>query len=229
MKLVITFIYAMCFFSSALAQDSILTNTVRIDTPQYLKNPLYQQALGLYEINKLKQADIIMLGNSNVYGANWNELLGRTNVVNRGITSDIIEGYISRLNYVITLNPRIVFICGGLNDVYNWIPVSRIMNNYIFLIEQLRKRGIIVVVQSTFNVLSSWPSADTRNPEIDQLNALLKEYCKKEDVEFLDLIPLMTRRGSFREEYANSWGHINPKGYKVWGDQVDRILRKLGF
>lgn len=229
MKLLITCIFIVFGYSSIFAQDSIMTNTVQVDTPQYLKNPLYHQALGLYEINKLKQVDIVMLGNSSVYGANWNELLGRPNVVNRGITSDVIEGYISRLNYVITLNPKIVFICGGLNDVYNWIPVSQIMKDYTFLIEQIRKRGIIVVVQSTFNVLSSWPSADTRNPEIDQLNILLKDYCKNEGVEFLDLIPLMSRKGAFREEYANAWGHINPKGYKVWGDQVDRILRKLGF
>ena len=226
-KLTIFLIFVVV--SIAAGQDSIITNTTYVDTPQYLKNPLYHQAVGLYDISKIMQADIVMLGNSNIYGADWGELLGRTNVANRGVTSDVIEGYISRLNYVVTLNPKVVFISGGLNDVYNWIPVETIMNDYIFLIEQLRKRGIIVVVQSTFSVTSKWYSADTRNPEIDKLNKLLKDYCKKEAIEFLDLVPFMSRKGAFREEYTNSWGHINPKGYKIWADQVDRVLKKLGF
>ncbi|MBZ0199023.1 MAG: hypothetical protein K8H86_04085 [Ignavibacteriaceae bacterium] len=222
-------IYLLLLAPLAFSQNEIVSIPTKVDTPQYLKNPLYHQALGLYEISRIKQADIVMLGNSNIYGADWSELLGRTNVVNRGITSDVIEGYISRLNYVVTLNPKIVFISGGLNDVYNWFPLSVIMSNYTFLVEQLKKRGIIVVVQSTFHVLSSWHAADTRNPEIDKLNILLKDYCKKEGVEFIDLVPLMSRKGAFREEYANSWGHINPRGYKVWADQVDKVLRKLGF
>lgn len=225
----LTVLLVLVVASIAAGQDSIAPNTTYIDTPQYLKNPIYHQAIGLYEIYKLKQADIVMLGNSNISGADWGELLGRTNVANRGITSDVIEGYVSRLNFIVTLNPKVVFISGGLNDVYNWIPVETILNDYIFLIEQLRKRGIIVVVQSTFNVISSYPSADTRNPEIDKLNRQLKEYCKKEAIEFIDLIPFMSRKGAFREEYTNPWGHINPKGYKIWADQVDRVLKKLGL
>jgi len=34
-----------------------------------------------------------MLGNSITHGAAWNELLGRSNVVERGISSDVLRGY----------------------------------------------------------------------------------------------------------------------------------------
>jgi lysophospholipase L1-like esterase len=28
---------------------------------------------------------------------------------------------------------------------------------------------------------------------------------------------------------VNSWGHLNAKGYKIWANEVDKVLKKLGF
>ena len=37
-----------------------------------------------------------MLGNSNTYGVDWVELLDREGIINRGIGSDITEGFLNR-------------------------------------------------------------------------------------------------------------------------------------
>ena len=63
----------------------------------YLKNRFYHQQLGLYEIYRTTHSDVVMLGNSITFGADWNELLGRTSVVNRGIVSDNTFGILSRM------------------------------------------------------------------------------------------------------------------------------------
>ena len=90
-----------------------------------------------------------MLGNSITHGASWPELLGRSNVVERGIPSDVLRGYWARINDIYKLNPKIVFIMGGLNDIYNWTPVEEIYTVYIRIINDMRARKIIPVIQST--------------------------------------------------------------------------------
>jgi len=199
------------------------------DSAYFAKNPLYIQETGLYEIYKTKKADIVMLGDSNVRGADWNELLGREKVVGRGITSDVIEGYLSRLNYVIKLKPKVCFIIGGLNDVYSWIPLENIIQNYTRLIQELKSKGIIVVVQSAIYTTKEWPNSENRNPEVQKLNSLLKEYCSNEKIHYIDLNSNMSTGLYINSNLVNSWGHLNAKGYKIWANEVDKVLKKLGF
>lgn len=207
--------------------DYLLAN--QQDSAYYSKNPLYIQEVGLYQIYKTKKADIVMLGDSNIRGADWNELLGREKVVGRGITSDVVEGYLSRLNYVTKLNPKVCFIIGGLNDVYSWIPLENILQNYIRLIQELKSKGIIVVVQSAIYTTKEWPNSENRNPEVRKLNNLLKEYCSNEKIHFIDLNEKMSTGLYINSNLVNSWGHLNANGYKIWAIEVDKLLKKLGF
>lgn len=199
-----------------------------IDSTTFRDNPNYIQELSLFEVYRTEQADIVLLGDSNIKGADWGELLGRKNVISRGVVSDVIEGYIARLNFVFNLEPKVVIINGGLNDVYSWIPVEKIFQNYVQLIELIKKKNITVVVQSTFHVITTWPQAEDRNKEIDKLNLVVEEYCKKNKIPFLNLTPMMSRNGAFKLELTNSWGHINGRGYKIWANELDKLLLILG-
>ncbi|MBS3945412.1 MAG: hypothetical protein KGZ42_07935, partial [Melioribacter sp.] len=87
------------------------------DTLKYRTNPNYELQTKMFGLYKTSQADIIMLGNSLTAGANWGELLGRSNAVGRGIPGDIIQGYNVRVNDILKLKPKIVFVLGGLNDI----------------------------------------------------------------------------------------------------------------
>ncbi|MFT4019161.1 MAG: hypothetical protein QM668_19515 [Agriterribacter sp.] len=43
-------------------------------------------------------------------------------MANRGIGSDVTEGYINRINDIFELEPKICFIEGGVNDLARNIP-----------------------------------------------------------------------------------------------------------
>src|ERR1017187_5798507 len=101
----------------------------------YLKNENYMVQIGMYKQFKTTQADVVMLGNSLTFNANWNEFLGRNNIANRGIHSDITAGYLHRLSYVYRLKPKICFIEGGVNDLYAGFSVSDIFDNYSKIID----------------------------------------------------------------------------------------------
>ncbi|MCF8261766.1 MAG: hypothetical protein K9J12_13390 [Melioribacteraceae bacterium] len=193
------------------------------------KNPNYVQQMGLYKIYKLKSANIVMLGNSITHGANWNELLGRTDVVERGITSDILLGYLNRLEFVTDLNPKVCFVMGGINDIYNWRPVEQIFEDYKKLIIRLKIRGIQPVIQSTLYVGKKWPSSDDRNQEVKKFNSLLENYAKQEKLVFVDLNSEMSFLGYLKENLTYDGIHLNANGFKIWAERVEKTIKELGI
>ncbi|MEG8990805.1 GDSL-type esterase/lipase family protein [Ignavibacteria bacterium 4148-Me] len=205
------------------------------DTEKYKTNPNYNLQISMFEIYKTKQADIVMLGNSLTAGANWSELLGRPNVVARAIPGDILPGFYARLNYIFRLNPKIVFILGGLNDIYNWTPVEEIYYNYIRIITALQTKGIIPVIQSTTYAAKDYakdfggtPEINAgRNREVDKLNKLLYEYAKKNKIDYIDINSKLSTGDKFlRPDVTWDGVHLNAEGYKIWAEEVEKILIK---
>ncbi|HRI46486.1 MAG TPA: GDSL-type esterase/lipase family protein [Ignavibacteriaceae bacterium] len=195
--------------------------------PSFKKNPLYIQEVELYEVYETKKANIVMLGDSHIQGANWGELLGRNDVVNRGVTSDVLEGYVARLPYVTKLNPKVCFIMGGLNDVYMWIPIDKIIIQYSILINELKKNKIKVVIHSALYPAEGADNPSDRNKIVSELNILLRELAEKENIIFIDLNEKMSRNMFTKKELTNSWYHLNAKGYEIWRDEVQRVLKLL--
>ena len=208
--------------------------TIAPDTLRYKQNPLYNQMLSLYDVYKPRQIDIIMLGNSLTHGASWNDLLGRTSLIEMGIPSDVLRGYLARVSYVLRHKPKIVFIMGGLNDIYNWTPVEDIYKVYVRLINELRAKNIIVVIQSTTYSARNYgkeyggtPESNAgRNREADKLNKLLADYTKNNKLDYIDLLPFLTRGGYLKEELSWDGIHFRAEAYRLWGREVEKILQK---
>lgn len=237
-------IIGMIFVTSVDYYAKNLAHNGREDSTYVNQNPIYGRQIELYKIYKPKQVNIVMLGNSLTHGVAWNELLGRNDVVERGIVSDGLDGFLNRMDYVYKLKPSVVFIMGGANDVYNWVPVDEILLKYIQVINGLKARNIKVVIQS---VLYSWKTygadwlkqnspeinpADYntgRNKEIEKLNKQLKSYAVKNGIEFIDLNKIMTRGNFLRPELTWDGIHLKASGYSIWGKEVEKTLRKLGY
>lgn len=199
------------------------------DTARYLKNPNYLHEIELYKSYKMKQADVVMMGNSITHGANWNQLLDRDNVIEQGIPSDITEGYLNRMEYVYNMRPKVVFIMGGINDIYNWIPVEEILRNYKMILSGLRVRGITPIIQSTLYAGKTWPSSADRNKVVDKLNDQLRGYAIKNNIEFIDLNKSMSSGNYLKPQLTHDGLHLNARGFRIWASEVDKVLAKKGL
>jgi lysophospholipase L1-like esterase len=234
MKKTILFIIISLISLSVSAQSS----------NNYLNNPIYQRKIDFYKIYKPKDVKIVMLGNSLTHGVDWNMLLGRNDVAEMGIVSDIISGFYNRLYYVTKIKPQVCFILGGLNDIYQWIPVQQIFEDYTKVVERLQRNGITVVIQSTLYAGREWgkdwieknnPKLNhvevnaERNTQVDLLNSMLKEYAEKNNIEFIDLNSKMSRGNFLRSELTYDGAHLTAAGYKIWGSEVEQVLKKLGL
>lgn len=205
------------------------TNLNAQDTPLYLKNKNYSIQVGMYELFVNQQADIVMLGNSLTYNANWNEILDRKNIASRGIVGDLTSGYLHRLHYVYKLKPKLCFIEGGVNDIYENIPVQEIFNNHKNIIDTLKQHNIIPVIQSALFVSPKWHHAAEKNKEIEKLNELLIDFAKKNSIMFLDINSLVSENGLLRDDLTYDGVHLNAKGYALWAPEVNKVMLMYGL
>lgn len=240
----ITFDQYFCFaavflflslFSAKMYSQNSKSGLPAKDTARYRTNPTYPLQQAMFDLYKTRQADIVMLGNSLTHGAAWNELLGRSNVVERGIPGDVLYGYEARINSIYKLNPKIVFIMGGLNDVYNWTPVEDIFAVYTRILSGLKSRNIIVVIQSTTYTAKAYgkdyggtPEGNFgRNREVDKLNKLLADYAKRNNIDYIDVNAFTSGKDGFlRPEVAYDGIHFKAEGFKIWAREVEKVLEK---
>ena len=232
-------IFAAAFlFITTLSAQNAKTAPPTKDTLRYRTNPNYQLQNSMYDLYRPHQADIVMFGNSLTHGAAWNELLGRSNVAERGITSDVLYGYEARLGSIYKLNPKIVFVMGGLNDIYNWTPVDDIFSIYIRIIKALQSKNIIPVIQSTTYAAKTYgkeyggtPETNFgRNREVDKLNKLLLDYARKNNLDYIDInTPTAGKDGFLRPELTWDGIHFKADAYRIWAREIEKVLAKYNL
>ncbi len=193
----------------------------------YLKSSTYKNLTAMFELSKLKQADIVMLGNSITYGGNWNELLGRTDVANRGIGGDNTLGTLHRMKYVYNLKPKVCFIMTGINDIYADAPMEIIFNNYKAIIDTLRLHKITPIIQSTLHVNPKWKRSEEKNKEVTLLNSLLFDYAVKEKITYINVDSILSTNNILNDEYTTDGVHLTAQAYEKWRDLLEPILKKL--
>jgi lysophospholipase L1-like esterase len=185
-------------------------------TYSYKDNPQYDNQTNLYPFYK-KKGKIVMLGNSITYRVNWSELLNRNDVINRGIGSDITEGFLNRLEYVYNVEPEICYIMGGVNDIGLKVPQEETVGNIKKLIDSLKHHGIIPVLQSVLYVAEYHKNYLISNQRIASLNEELKKVAAESKITFLDLNAHLSSDNKLIKEYALKDGvHLTGAGYEKW-------------
>ncbi len=195
-------------------------------THKYTDNPKFEVRRSLFAVYHPINTKIVMLGDSITYQAAWNELLGRNDIANRGIASDITEGFLARMSDVYKLNPEMCFIMGGINDIGKGIPTKVIFENYIKLINALKDNNIKPVIQSTLYVSNKSYDWKAMNMRVDELNALLKEYAYANGVSFIDVNSELSMNGSLNLSYTYDGVHLLGNGYAKWKQLILKELRE---
>jgi len=164
--------------------------------------------------------NIVMLGNSITYEGNWNEMLGRTDVANRGISGDVTQGMKVRLGTVLQLKPKIIFLEAGINDILSGYDLSQIKANYQQLLETIVLKGVKPVVTLTFYTRYEPES----NNDVDELNRYLKAYCAENQIQVIDLSEQFNEDGRLKKDVTHDGVHLNANGYRLWAEKVKKVL-----
>src|SRR5688572_5476925 len=174
-------------------------------------------------------ADIIFLGNSITAGTDWNELLGNTQVRNRGISGDITFGILERLDEVTAGKPAKVFILIGINDISRNVPDSVITGNYRLMIRRIKKTSPATKIyfHTLMPVNNAFPARNHFNKDehILYVNEQLKKIAAEEKITLIDLYPhFLDAEKKLDKQYTMDGLHLNAVGYKVWASLLKQYL-----
>jgi lysophospholipase L1-like esterase len=195
-------------------------------------NPQYTEQTGFYTLFR-SQANIVMLGDSHYYRIHWNELLGRSDVANRGIGSDITEGYLNRMNSVLSAGPKICFIEGGGNDIFWKVPVDTILQHIRQITHILKAHQVTPVLTALFFAGHDFIHNDSSkyNNQVALLNEGLHRMALTDTLPIIDINSLLIDKDRYlRKEFVRGDGiHLTSAAYAIWRDSVNAVLRQEGF
>lgn len=201
---------------------------------KYIENAWLPTRL-LYQSDNvnLKQSRIVFTGNSLVQlfvpELMQKEFPGER-VVNRGIGGDMTETLLTRIeDDVLVLQPDIIVIEIGGNDMIQGKCLSIIQNNVLKIVEKIQASK----PQTQIYFMAVPP---TRVRELNQIvpvfNLFLNQIAYKyKNVKYIEVWDVMRDVDSptLREEYIRPNKdplHFNEKGYEVWGEKLRPYLKK---
>jgi lysophospholipase L1-like esterase len=173
------------------------------------------------------EADVVMLGDSLTDGAEWREMFPEQRIVNRGIDGDTTEGVLARLDDILLLQPKVVFVMIGINDFADPLrSADAVFLTYQSIVSRLNRSGIRVVAQSTLpcnEAKGAWKSCTAINVRIRQLNTHLATLTSPH-VTFVDMVPLLAGSRGLRQELTYDGVHLNGQAYQIWKDAIARFM-----
>lgn len=219
-------------FCTTLLYTAVLSQTVKWDSTFRPNN--YELKVELFKTFPNKKTDIIFLGNSITAGTDWMELLGRTDVRNRGISGDITFGVLERLQEVTEGKPAKVFILIGINDISRNIPDSLIVGNYQKIIQRIKKESpstkiYFHTLMPVNNEFTQFKNHYNKDEHILYVNEQLKKMGAREKITVIDLYPhFLNADKKLDKKYTIDGLHLTAAGYKVWATilQKGKYLEK---
>lgn len=206
----------------ALTFSLMLAGTAVCALPAQAQDDYWKIRTSLFEVLPVGSDDIVFLGNSITDGGEFQELLGRSDVKNRGIRSDVIDGVRKRLNQITRWHPRKIFLLIGINDISHGLTVKQLATRYESLVKDIRTQSpdTKLYVQSVMPINNSfgrYRNLKGREGVIAPLNAELKKIAERNGARYIELGPaLRDKSGHLRRDYTFDGLHLNGAGYKAW-------------
>ena len=182
--------------------------------------------LGYFEsINKKPiQGQIVFFGDSLTDFFPIHEFFPNRTMYNRGIAADTTSQLLDRIDNVIALQPKIIFLQIGTNDLGKGKSPKFIVANILKIATRLQKDipGVKLYVLSLYPInrgrkfLSFITCMLRTNKAIVKINRLLKAAVESQQIPYIDIHPLLTdAKGKFARDYTVEGLHLSGKGYEV--------------
>jgi lysophospholipase L1-like esterase len=181
---------------------------------------------------KTNENRVVFMGNSITIG--WShhqpEFFEDKPYVNRGISGQTTPQMLVRFRQdVIDLNPKVVVILAGTNDIAgNTGPSSleMIADNLMSMAELAEANDIKVVLCSVLPAFDyPWRKGLKPNEKIPALNNMIEEYARRKGFVYLDYFSAMTDgNNGLRQDLGSDGVHPNKKGYELMAPLAEKAI-----
>lgn len=218
----LTFIFFVFLFATTLTfgQDWANLNRFRNENAQ----------LGLPLPNENR---VVFMGNSITEG--WSKFnpdffVGKS-YINRGISGQTTPQMLVRFRAdVINLNPKIVVILAGTNDIAGntgFSTLEMIMENIISMTELAKANNVKVILCSVLPAFDyPWKTGLNPSEKIAKLNEMIKQFAETNGIIYLDYYSSMVdERKGLKSEFSYDGVHPNETGYKIMAPLAEEAIK----
>jgi lysophospholipase L1-like esterase len=152
--------------------------------------------------------------------------------INRGISGQTTPQMLVRFRPdVIALEPSIVVILAGINDIAENtgpIALNDIYGNIISMVQLAKVNKIKVVVSSVLPANAfPWRPGIKPAEKIIMLNMMLSAYCKTKNIVYVDYYSKMVDdQKGLDKKFSEDGVHPNLAGYKIMEPLVEHAIKK---
>lgn len=227
----------LSYLASKIPSITIKTNQPESEqntqTPSQ-KPPAYYRQLEEFQLidsSIQPETAIVFLGDSLTEHGKWNELLQNAQVINRGISGDTTNDILARIEPIVKVKPRRIFVMIGVNDLWHQKNTpEQIVENYETIFSYLKTEtpNSKIYIQNLLPVNSvDFQGFKPSNQEIIWLNEQLKEISEKFNYHYIDLYSkFVDQKGELNTLYTYDGVHLNGKGYILWRDLVKNYVNE---
>lgn len=166
-----------------------------------------------------KEDNIVFLGDSIMDWYPIEEIYGDLPIIKSGIAGYETDDILSRMDEMVyRYNPTKVFLLIGTNDLKrDEDKTKETANKIIEILNNIKTKRPMTKLyyQSIYPVNRNLSAAEERyNDEIKDVNRIVKEYCDKNNVTYINMFDELTDdKGNFKESLTRDGLHPNDLGY----------------
>jgi lysophospholipase L1-like esterase len=177
----------------------------------------------------IRPIDTIFLGDSLTESFDLLRHFGRDDLINRGISGNLTDHVIYRMEEIAKAKPARVFLMIGINDLFSGQSGENIFENIKTIVEFFAAEtpATRLMVQSILPVNVTRLFEDEGiNLEIYALNRRLEQhFSSKPGLTFIDLhSDFLNDRGELDNAYTIDGVHLNARGYAHWAGLLEKFI-----
>ena len=180
-------------------------------------------------LNQSKSSFIIFLGDSLTEGFDLHHHFGRNELVNMGISGNLTDHVIYRMEAVASKKPQKVFLMIGITDLFSGRTAEEVYRNTVIILDFILEHSdhTQILVQSVLPVNVALLFEDGNiNTIIYRLNQMLEKKCESDDRQtFLNLHPdFLNTNAEMDMRYTFDGIHLSEAGYVLWAKFIKEYL-----
>ena len=163
------------------------------------------------------KADIVFFGDSLTYYGDFSSVFPDKIVCNLGLRGDTIQGMIDRVEQVGMLEPDVLYLMAGINDVAR-CTLGKFESLYELLISELKRTlpNTEIILQTILPVNDVDFSISCNNEQIIVFNKAISSLANMHGFRLIDLFSNYANNGEMPKQLTKDGIHLQKDAYERW-------------
>lgn len=201
----------------------------------------YPKRIQAFKENPLQFGEIVFIGNSITEGGlDWSKKFDIAHIRNRGVSGDVTDGVIKRLNEITYFKPKAVFVLIGINDLSSLhyqednpaLTYDKVVKSPEYVGKNILRIARIIHRKSPLTKIYVRTLLPTRRAYLKLDVVLVNKIIKKNESKgYYEVIDLYTQfvdtEGNLMKQFTKDGIHLNDEGYQKWVNFEKPVIEGL--